>query len=422
MLEYPHRIRRNVLNAAVACSGQPEKPMTTRPCTAILRAFPAILATGVAPAGEAWQPEISPRSVHLGEFIVPADLEVTVWASTPMVFNPTNIDIDHAGRIWVAEGVNYRRHQGRRAGGDRIAVLQDTDGDGKADRSHTFVQEPALVAPLGVAVFDNTIVVSQPPDLIVYTDVDRNLQFDPAVDQREVLLTGFNARNHDHSLHSVTAGPDGKCVLQQRQLRRDLHRPRRARPSTWAATYQGGGGDFLADHQAVAGQPSDDGHVWSAGFTARMNADGTGVEIIGHGYRNSYEQTVTSSATSSRTTTTTRRPAAPPTSSSTATPATSPATTSGISAPRCAPARTTAAPTGGRTTPAPWTPATSTAAARPPASRSTRTARSATRYAGSLFSCEPTRNTIFGYQPGPRGASFALERTRLRHHQPVQTI
>ena len=90
---------------------------------------------------------------------------------------------------------------------------QDTDGDGKADSSHTFVQEPALVAPLGVSVIDNKIVVAQPPDLIVYTDVDRNLKFDPAVDKREVLLTGFQGINHDHSLHSVTVGPDGKWIF-----------------------------------------------------------------------------------------------------------------------------------------------------------------------------------------------------------------
>ena len=32
------------------------------------------------------------------------DLEITVWAHSPMFFNPTNIDIDAKGRIWVAEG------------------------------------------------------------------------------------------------------------------------------------------------------------------------------------------------------------------------------------------------------------------------------------------------------------------------------
>ena len=151
--------------------------------------------------------------IPLDLFQVPEGFEVTLWAATPLLHNPTNIDIDRDGRIWVAEGVRYRSHHARQPEGDRIVVLQDTDGDGKADKTHTFVQEPALIAPLGVAVIDNKVIVSQPPDLIVYTDVDRNLRFDPAVDKREVLLTGFQGINHDHSLHSVTFGPDGKWIF-----------------------------------------------------------------------------------------------------------------------------------------------------------------------------------------------------------------
>ena len=134
------------------------------------------------------------------------------------------------GRVAAAAQPDQHRHRSRRAHlggrrgslplpsarqpeGDRIVVLQDTDGDGKADSTHTFVQEPALIAPLGVSVIDNKVIVAQPPDLIVYTDVDRNLRFDPAVDKREVLLTGFQGINHDHSLHSVTVGPDGKWMF-----------------------------------------------------------------------------------------------------------------------------------------------------------------------------------------------------------------
>ncbi len=155
-------------------------------------------------------PEAKPQKVSSDLFVVPDGLEVTVWATSPQLFNPTNIDVDKDGRIWAAEGVRYRRNHERQPEGDRIVVLEDTDGDGTADSSHTFVQEPLLVAPLGVAVIDNKIVVSQPPHLLVYTDVDRDLKFDAAKDKREILLTGFNGQNHDHSLHSVTVGPDGK--------------------------------------------------------------------------------------------------------------------------------------------------------------------------------------------------------------------
>lgn len=155
---------------------------------------------------------VTPEQVPLDIMKVPAGLEVTIWASSPMLFNPTNMDIDKDGRIWVAEGVRYRRHWNRQPEGDRIMVLEDTNGDGKADSSHVFVQEEALIAPLGVAVIDNKIVVSQPPELIVYTDVNRNLVFEPGIDTRETLLEGFSGKNHDHSLHSVTVGPNGNGI------------------------------------------------------------------------------------------------------------------------------------------------------------------------------------------------------------------
>ena len=112
-------------------------------------------------------PATSPNLVPLDIFTVPEGLEVTVWAQSPMLKNPTNIDIDAAGRVWVTEGVNYRRHKERDPKGDRVVVLEDTDRDGRADKSTVFVQEPTLVAPLGMAVIGNKVIVSNAPDLIV---------------------------------------------------------------------------------------------------------------------------------------------------------------------------------------------------------------------------------------------------------------
>src|SRR5215831_16211336 len=228
-------------------------------------------------------PATPPLQVPMSLFNVPDGFEVTLWASTPMLHNPTNIDIDKDGRIWVAEGVRYRTHYARQPEGDRIVVLQDTDGDGKADSVHTFVQEPALIAPLGIAVIDNQVIVSQPPDLIVYTDVDRNLRFDPAIDKRFVLLSGFQGINHDHSLHAVTVGPDGKWIFNGGNTGAlfvdgsgksfrifGAYRPQPVGPFT-----------FPNDPADWAGKPSDDGHVYVGGFSVRMNPDGTHAEIIG---------------------------------------------------------------------------------------------------------------------------------------------
>jgi len=241
-------------------------------------------------------PPGQPVQIPLDLFKVPDGFEVTLWAATPLLHNPTNIDIDKDGRIWVAEGVRYRSHYNRQPEGDRIIVVQDTDGDGKADETHTFVQEAGLIAPLGVAVIDNKIIISQPPDLIVYTDVDRNLRFDPAIDKREVILTGFQGINHDHSLHSVTFGPDGKWIFNAGNTGAKFT-DKSVKTFRIFGSYRPnpvGPFKYPNDPAEYAGKPSDDGHVYVGGFTVRMNPDGTNAEIIGSNYRNSYEQAVTS--------------------------------------------------------------------------------------------------------------------------------
>lgn len=230
-------------------------------------------------------------------FVVPDDFEITLWAQTPLFRQPSNIDVDAQGRVWVTEAFNYRRHAGKDPDGDRVVVLEDSDGDGKADKSTIFIQEPSLLAPLGIAVFDNQIVVSNAPDLIAYTDVDGDSRYDAAIDKRDVLLTGFNGRNHDHSLHSVTAGPDGKWYFNHGNTAAQFT-DRSGKTFRIGSTYdpRGSGAVPLYNWKPIdiAGAKSDDGHVYVGGFTARMNPDGTNVEIIGFNYRNSYEQTITS--------------------------------------------------------------------------------------------------------------------------------
>ena len=248
---------------------------------------------------------LSAAAAIRAETMVPASLfatedpklEVTVWAASPAIKNPTNMDTDQFGRIWVAEGVNYRKHYDRQPEGDRIVVLQDSDGDGKADKSWTFVQEPFLRAPMGVAVIDNKVVVSMAPDMIVYTDVNRDAKFDPAVDQREVLLTGFYGRVHDHTVHSVTVGPDGQWYWNAGNcgaMFTDKSGQTFRIGSSYDSYYgRKPAGEFAWDPREIGGQKSDDGQVYVGGFAARMNPDGSRVKIIGHNFRNSYEQIVT---------------------------------------------------------------------------------------------------------------------------------
>lgn len=249
----------------------------------------------LAATAHGWEPDPHPSVMPLGSFVVADGFEVTPWATSPALFNPTNMDIDQRGRIWVTEGVDYRRKSDRQAAGDRIVILEDTNGDGKCDHSQTFWQDPELVSPLGIAVFDNVVIVSQPPNLLKLTDVNRDGKFDPASgDIREVLLTGFNGKNHDHSTHSLTAGPDGKWYFNQGNTGCMFTDKSGKTFRIGSCYYKNGGGEWPINTPAIAGKPSDDGFIYVGGATIRMNPDATHAEVVGYNYRNSYEQTINS--------------------------------------------------------------------------------------------------------------------------------
>ena len=231
-------------------------------------------------------------SVALNLFQVPEGLEVTVWARSPMLANPTNIDFDAQGRLWVNEGVNYRVYNKggkRRAEGDRVIVLSDTKGQGFADSVNTFVQDPEWTSPLGIAVIDNVVYVSHSPTVYKFTDVNRDGKFDPAVDKKEVFLTGFGGQDHDHSLHAVVTGPDGKLYINAGNCGGEITDKSGKTFRISSGYVDQRGGKWPYDPKAVAGAKSDDGFIWSSGFSGRLNADGTNLEILGNGYRNSFE-------------------------------------------------------------------------------------------------------------------------------------
>ncbi len=231
-------------------------------------------------------------SIPAALFQIPAGLEVTLWARSPMLANPTNIDFDAQGRLWVNEGVNYRTYNKggkRRPEGDRVIVLSDTLGKGFADSVQTFVQNPEWTSPLGIAVIDNAVYVSHAPTITKYTDVNRDGKFDAAVDKQETFLTGFGGQDHDHSLHAVVAGPDGKLYINSGNCGAVVTDKSSKTFRVTSNYVDERGGKWPFDARANIGAKSDDGFVWSSGFSGRLNADGTGLEILGNGYRNSYE-------------------------------------------------------------------------------------------------------------------------------------
>src|SRR5438270_10321856 len=97
-----------------------------------------------------------PPDKALSTFTTSPGLEMQLWASEPLFVNPTCMDIDHLGRVWVCESVNYRhklrKMPPKRPEGDRILILEDSKGTGKADTVKVFYQAPEILAPLGIAV------------------------------------------------------------------------------------------------------------------------------------------------------------------------------------------------------------------------------------------------------------------------------
>ena len=226
-------------------------------------------------------------------FVLPDDLEVSLWAESPMFFNPTNIDVDARGRVWVAEAVNYRDFNTAKQeplahpAGDRILILTDTDGDGRADSSKVFVQDKDLRAPEGLAVIGTRVVVSASPHLIVYTDENG----DDVPDRKQILLTGFGGFDHDHGLHAVVAGPDGRWYFNTGNAGPHIVTDR----SGWtlrAGSLYTGGTPYNQKNQG--GMKSDDGRVWTGGLALRIEPDGTRLTVMAHNFRNAYELTVDS--------------------------------------------------------------------------------------------------------------------------------
>ncbi|RPI89982.1 MAG: hypothetical protein EHM42_02105, partial [Planctomycetaceae bacterium] len=152
-------------------------------------------------------------------FTAAEGFEVKVFAAEPMISNPIAIDVDTYGRVWVTEGTKYRRNVGNPPD-DKIKVLEDTNGDGVADKVTVFTSD--LNAAMGVCVAGSKIYVPESPNLYLYEDANNDLVPDGP---RKVLLTGFGGKNHDHGTHSQVFGPDHKLYMTNGDTSYDVTGP-----------------------------------------------------------------------------------------------------------------------------------------------------------------------------------------------------
>lgn len=213
----------------------------------------------------------------LGAMKLADGLEVSLFAHEPMLVNPTNMDIDHKGRIWICEGYNYRLplnpDKERKSAGDRILILEDTDLDGIADKQTVFYQGNDVNAALGISVLGNKVFVSKSPNILVFTDEDG----DDKADHKEVLFTGMDASDHDHGIHAVIFGPDGKLYFNAGN---EIHQ----------MTYL----DGTPVVDMAGNEVNDSGNPYRQGMAFRCNFDGSELETIGWNFRNPYELSVDS--------------------------------------------------------------------------------------------------------------------------------
>jgi putative membrane-bound dehydrogenase-like protein len=228
-----------------------------------------------------------PQQDLTADFEAPAGARVTLWAESPLLYNPTALDVDARGRVWVAEAVNYRQWNGRNPGrhheaGDRIVVLEDADGDGVAEKSTVFAQDADLVAPLGIAVIGDAVYVSCSPHLFVYRDHDGDLR----ADERTTLLTGFGGHDHDHGLHSVVAAPWGGLIWNAGNAGPHLVTDADGWTLRSGSLYNDGGASWPGNR---AGLISDDGRKWTGGLVGTIGADARGMRVLAHNFRNAYE-------------------------------------------------------------------------------------------------------------------------------------
>jgi putative membrane-bound dehydrogenase-like protein len=255
--------------------------MTRSTAYSILFCLPIL--TAISPAnGEDSTGNVHDPANAVTNLDVHEELACTLFASEPMLTNPSNIEVDHRGRVWVCEIVNYRGHSGKRPEGDRILILEDTDGDAKADEQTVFYQKPEFISPHGICVLGTPdgkgtrAIVSVGEKVIVLTDTDG----DDQADREEVMFTGIRGTQHDHGIHAFVFGPDGKLYFNMgNEGRRLLDKD--GKPVI----------DQAGNEVATRREPYQEGLVF------RCNLDGSQVETLGWNFRNNWEVTVDSFGT-----------------------------------------------------------------------------------------------------------------------------
>ncbi|MEC9093664.1 MAG: PVC-type heme-binding CxxCH protein, partial [Planctomycetota bacterium] len=149
---------------------------------------------------------------ELKEFKIDPRFNVNLFAGEeefPDIAAPIQMRWDSQGRLWVSCSTTYPHVYPGNEPNDKLVILEDLDGDGKADKSTVFADN--LHIPLSFEFGDGGVYVSEMPDLTFLKDTDG----DGKADLRRRVWTGFGTEDSHHSLHDFTWTPDGDLIFRE---------------------------------------------------------------------------------------------------------------------------------------------------------------------------------------------------------------
>ncbi len=149
-------------------------------------------------------PEIERKALQVAE-----GFEVNLFAADPLLAKPIQMNFDVAGRLWVACSESYPQIKPGQKANDKIIILEDADGDGKADKTTVFAD--GLLIPTGLEPGDGGVYVGASTDLLHLSRPDG----EKGPLRRRVILSGFGTEDTHHMVHTLRWGHDGMLYFNQ---------------------------------------------------------------------------------------------------------------------------------------------------------------------------------------------------------------
>ncbi|MDF1813958.1 MAG: HEAT repeat domain-containing protein [Verrucomicrobiales bacterium] len=147
---------------------------------------------------------------QLAAFEVTEGYEISLFASEEnQIANPIAMHFDGKDRLWVLCSLVYPQLVPTEKADDKIYILEDTDNDGRADKTIVFAE--GLNMPTGFVPGDGGVYVGEGSDLVFLKDTDG----DDKADSKKVIFSGFGTNDTHQNINSFTWTPDGELLYCQ---------------------------------------------------------------------------------------------------------------------------------------------------------------------------------------------------------------